>query len=81
LQLVSTPSTENFSTSLASVVDTSGKFATGVKEIGGKFATGVIDTGGKLLLVSTTAAANLPPVLLTPVANNGRNYQTADNFK
>jgi hypothetical protein len=37
----------NFSTSFASVVDTSGKFATGVNDTSGKFATGVIDTGGK----------------------------------
>ncbi len=51
--------------------------------------TGVNDTGGKLSLVSTTPAANLPPVsttrrqilppvplvLLTPVANNGNNFR------
>jgi hypothetical protein len=46
---------------------------TGVNDTGGKFATGFNDTGGKLLPVSTTLAANLPPVplvLLTPVANN-----------
>ncbi len=41
-----------FATSFASVVDTGGKFATGVNDTGGKFAadvndTGVIDTGGK----------------------------------
>jgi hypothetical protein len=32
---------------------------------------GVVDTGGKLPLVSTTPAANLPPVTMTPVTNNG----------
>ncbi len=31
---------------------------------------GVIDTGGKFPLVSLTLAANLPTVLLTPVANS-----------
>jgi hypothetical protein len=31
--------------------------------------------------VSTIQAANLPPVSTTPVANNGNNYQTADNLK
>ena len=49
----------NFATSFSSVVDT-----------GGKFATGVNDTGSKLPPVSTTPAANLPPVSATPVANN-----------
>jgi hypothetical protein len=34
-------------TSFASVVDTGGKFATGVNDTGGKFASGVNDTGGK----------------------------------
>jgi hypothetical protein len=49
----------NFATSLASVVDTGGKFAAGISNTGGnlppvsttpaeKFATGVNDTGGKL---------------------------------
>jgi hypothetical protein len=49
----------NFATSFASVVDTGGKFstgvndtggiiATGINETGGKFATGVVDTGGKI---------------------------------
>jgi hypothetical protein len=42
-----------FATNLASVVDTCGKFATGVNDAGGKLppvstvATGVNDTGGK----------------------------------
>jgi hypothetical protein len=42
----------NFSTIFASVVDTGGKFATGVNDTGGKFATGVNDAGGKLPPVS-----------------------------
>jgi hypothetical protein len=42
--------------------DTGGKFATGVNYTSGKFATGVNEAGGKLSLVSTTPAANLPPV-------------------
>ncbi len=48
----------NFSTILASVVDTGGKFATGVNDTGGKFATGVNNAGGKLPPVSATPAAN-----------------------
>jgi hypothetical protein len=71
----------SFSTSFASIVNTSGKFVTGVNDTDGKFATGVNDAGGKLLPVSKTPAANLPPVSFTPVANNGSNYQTADNLK
>jgi hypothetical protein len=59
-----------FYTIFPSVVDTGGKFATGVNDTGGKFAAGVNDAGG-----------NLPPVSMTPVANNGNNYQTADNIK
>jgi hypothetical protein len=61
----------NFATSSPCVVDTGGKFATGVNDTGGKFAADVNDAGGKLLPVSTTPAANLPPVSLTPVENNG----------
>jgi hypothetical protein len=49
----------NFATSFASVVDTGGKFA----------------TGGNLLPVSTTPAANLPPVSMTHVANNGNSLR------
>ncbi len=67
---VSTTPGANFSTSFASVVNT-----------GGKFATGVNDTGGKLPMVSTTLAANFLSVSFTPVANNGSNYQTANNLK
>jgi hypothetical protein len=55
----------NFATSFASVVDT-----------GGKFATGVNDAGGNFPPVSMTPGANLPPV-----ADNGNNYQAADYLK
>ncbi len=65
----------NFYTIFASVVDSCGKFATGVSDTGGKFATGVNDAGGKLPPVSTAPAANLPPVSLTPVANNVNNIR------
>jgi hypothetical protein len=61
---VSATPAANFYTIFASVVDT-----------GGKFATGVNDAGGKLPPASTTPAANLPPVSLTPVANNGNNIR------
>jgi hypothetical protein len=54
----------NFATSFAGVVDT-----------GGKFATGVNDAGDKLPPVSMTLVANLPPVSTTPVANNGNNIR------
>jgi hypothetical protein len=47
---VSTTPAANFATSSAYVVDT-----------GGKFASGVNDASGKLPPVSTTPAANLPP--------------------
>jgi hypothetical protein len=49
-------------TSFASVVDTSGKFATGVNDTGRKFAASVNNTSGNLLQVSTIPAANLLPV-------------------
>ncbi len=52
----------NFSTSFASVVDSVGKFATGVNDTGGKFVIGVNDAGGKLPPLSMTPATNLPPV-------------------
>ncbi len=58
--------------------------ATGINNTGGKFFhqfPSVVDTGGKLPPVSTTPAANLPPVQKKPMANNGNNYQTADNLK
>jgi hypothetical protein len=77
---VSTTPAANFATSSPCVVDTGGKFATGVNDTGSKFAAGVNDAGvndagGKLPVVSTTPAANLPPVSLTPVANNWNNIR------
>ncbi len=71
----------NFATSFSSVVDTGGKFATGVNDTGGKFAAGVNDTGGKLPPVSTIllklvakfAAGVLDTA--TPVANNEINIR------
>jgi hypothetical protein len=52
----------NFATSSPCVVvDTGGKFATGVSDTCGN---GVNDAGGKL-----------PPVSMTPVANNGNNIR------
>jgi hypothetical protein len=47
LPLLSTTLAANFATSFASVVDTGGKFATGVNDTGGKFAAGINDAGGK----------------------------------
>ncbi len=44
---MSTTPVANFATSFSSVVETGGKFATGVNDAGGKFAAGVNDTGGK----------------------------------
>ncbi len=64
MPLVSTTPATNFATSFASVVDT-----------GGKFATGVNDTGGKLPPVLMTPAANLPPVSMTLMENNGNNIR------
>jgi hypothetical protein len=55
---VSTTPAANFATSFPSVVDTGGKFATGVNNTGGKFSAGGNDTGGNLPPVSTTPAAN-----------------------
>jgi hypothetical protein len=55
----------NFATIFPYVVDTGGKFATGVNDTGIKFAAGVNDTGGNSPPVSTTPAANLPPVSMT----------------
>ncbi len=56
---MSTTPAANFATSFTSVVDTGGKFATGVNDNNCKFTAGVNDTGGKLPPVSTTPAANL----------------------
>jgi hypothetical protein len=44
-------------------------------DTGDKFATGVHDAGGKLPPESTTPAANLPLVSMTPEANNGNNIR------
>jgi hypothetical protein len=44
---VSTTPAGNFAISFATVVDTGGKFATGVNDTGGIFASGVNDTSGK----------------------------------
>ncbi len=51
---VSTTPAANFATSSPCVVDTGGKFATGVNNTGGKFVAGVNDAGGKLPPVSMT---------------------------
>jgi hypothetical protein len=79
---VSTTSAANFATSSPCVVDTGGKFATGVNDTGGiKFTFRCLQPdivpiiSGKLPPVSTTPAANLPPVSLTPVANNWNNIR------
>ena len=72
---VSTTPVANFVSIFACVVDTGGKFATGVNVTGRKFATGVNDASGKLPPISTTQAANLPPMSLTPVANNDKNIR------
>jgi hypothetical protein len=55
---VSTTPVANFAPSSPCVVDTGGKFATGVNDTGGKFAAGINDAGGKLPPVSTTPVAN-----------------------
>jgi hypothetical protein len=67
---ISTTPAANFATSFASVVDTGGKFATGVNDTGDKFDAAVNDTGGNMPPVSMTPAANLPPV-----ANNENNIR------
>jgi hypothetical protein len=41
LPLVSTTPAANFATDTADVIDTGGKFATGVNSIGGRFATNI----------------------------------------
>ncbi len=72
---VSTTPAANFATSYPCVVDTGGKFATGVNDTGGKFVAGVNDPGGKLPQVLTTLAANLSLVSMTQVANNWNNIR------
>jgi hypothetical protein len=66
LPRVSTTPAANFATSFASVVNTGGKFATGVNYTGGKFAASVNATGSELLPVSTTPGGN---------ENNGNNIR------
>ncbi len=78
---LSTTPAANFAPSFACVVDTGGKFATGVNDTGGKFAAGVSDTGGKLPPVSTTLAANLPPVSLIPAAKHRRQTLSCENLR
>ncbi len=56
----------------AKKTNTGGKLVD-VNNTGSKFAAGGNDTGGNLPPVLTTLAINLPPVSLTPVANNGNN--------
>jgi hypothetical protein len=55
---------ENFSTIFAIIVDTGGKFATGVNDTTVNFATDINNAGGKLAncQLSLTPAANLPLV-------------------
>jgi hypothetical protein len=53
----------NFATSFASVVDTGGKFASGVNDIGDKFAA----------RWQLTPLTHLPLVSMTSVANKGNN--------
>ncbi len=60
---VSTSPAANFSTSFASVVDTGGKFATGVNDTSGQFATGVRVTVTTVGTVSQ-AIAELPLLAL-----------------
>ena len=73
--LVLTTPAANFATSFASVVDTGGKFATGVNDMGGKCAAGVNDTSGNFPTVSITPAANSPLLSMTSVTNNGQNIR------
>ncbi len=71
----------NCATNFPSVVDTGGKFATGVNDTGGKFAAGINDTVGNLPPVSTTPVTNLPPVSMTPVAKVWEQDQVAETLK
>ena len=77
---VSTTPAANFATIFPCVVDTGGKFATGVNDTGGKFVTGVNGAGGKLPPVSATPEANLPPVSTTHLANNGNNIRLLTTY-
>jgi hypothetical protein len=68
---VSTTPAAKFSTNISSIFYTGVKFATCANDTGGKFAIGV-NNASKIIL---------PLVSTTLVANNGSNYQTADNLK
>jgi hypothetical protein len=48
LPLISTAPAANFATIFSSIVDTGGKFATGINDTSGKFATGVNDMDCKI---------------------------------
>jgi hypothetical protein len=67
---VSTTPAENFATSFLSVVNTSGKFATGINDTGGKFAAGVNDTGGKFATGGNDTGGKI-----------WQQYQAADSLK
>ncbi len=60
----------NFATSSPCVVDTGGKFATGVNDTGGKFAAGVNDAGSKM-----HTGINDTGGKFGPVANYGNNIR------
>jgi hypothetical protein len=74
LPLVSMTPVANFSTSFASVVNTGGKFATGVNDTGGKFATSANNTSIKIAAAINNRAANLLLVSTTPVANYSTSF-------
>jgi hypothetical protein len=60
----------------------SGFFHESVSDQPQSISFGPILAGQSAPPVSTTPVANLPPVLTTTTAaNNGNNYQIADNFK
>jgi hypothetical protein len=59
----------NFATRFASVVDTGGKFTTGINDTGGKFAAGFNDTGGNLPPVSDPYPAFFLPIATTSNKN------------
>ncbi len=77
---VSTTPAATFATSLASVVDTGGKFANGINDTDGKFAAGINYTGGKFAAGINDTGGKLPPVSMTPAAN-WEQYQAAETLK
>jgi hypothetical protein len=66
---VSTTPAANFSTSFANVVDTGGKFATGINDTSSKFATGGSLQKRKEKFCLIKHFFHLPPVLLSPVVH------------